>query len=285
MIELAIIFTFLAVICWGIEDFLAQKSARKIGDAESLAFIMIIGAIIFTPFVIKDIHLLFSKQILWIIALVSVVHLLEGLFYFESLKEGKLAVIDAIFELELPVTVLLGIVFFSESLSAVQFSLIGAIFIGIFLISTKKLEHLKIKVEKGVIMALITAFFLGLVNFSSAFSVRATSPILVVWIVWVTNAIFLLAYLTYKNKDMQFIRDGWKFKLPILIMSVFASLAWVFYFYALKDRELSIITAITEIYPIIPIFLGLFINREKINFHQYIGIGLALLAAVILAFI
>ena len=58
MIEIAVIFAFLAMLFWGIEDFLAQKSARKIGDFESLAVIMIIGAVIFTPFVIKDFNLL-----------------------------------------------------------------------------------------------------------------------------------------------------------------------------------------------------------------------------------
>jgi len=111
MIEQAIILAFAAMICWGIEDFLAQKSARKIGDIESLAVIMILGAIIFTPFIIKDFNI-FTKQTLIILGIVAVIHFLEGIFYFESLKQGKLSIVDVVFEFELPITVGLGIFFF-----------------------------------------------------------------------------------------------------------------------------------------------------------------------------
>jgi hypothetical protein len=35
--EIAVIIAFCAMICWGIGDFLIQRSVRKIGDIECLA--------------------------------------------------------------------------------------------------------------------------------------------------------------------------------------------------------------------------------------------------------
>lgn len=284
MIEIALIFAFLALLMWGIEDFLAQKSARKIGDMESLAIIMIVGAVILTPFVIKDLPMLFSKQILLILAIVLIIHFLEGVFYFEALKRGKLSITSIIFEFELPITVILALLFFGESLSLPQFLLIGGVFAGIMLIATKSFSHLKIKLEKGIIFAIIAAVLIALVDFSSAFSVRAASPVLTVWFVWVTNSILCLVYLGFKNKNLKFCRDCWNMKWLVFVMGIVATLAWLFYFFAIK-KELAMITAITEAYPVITITLGLLINKERINWHQYLGMALALSAAIALALV
>ncbi len=67
-------------------------------------------------------------------------------------------------------------------------------------------------------------------------------------------------------------------------MGVFDTLAWIFYAFAVFNEEISIITAITESYPAIALFLGVFINREKIRGYQWAGAGVALTASFILAF-
>lgn len=278
-----VIFAFLAMLFWGIEDFVAQKTARKIGDLESLAAIMIIGTIILFPFAVKDFKMLFSAQTILIFLIVSVIHFIGGLFYFESLKEGKLSVIDVIFEFELPITIILSLIFFKENLSVLQFFLVGIIFVGIFLIATKSFSHLKIKFEKGLFIALIAAFFMALINFGSAYSVRITSPILTLWIIWAVNSIFCIIYLTYKNK-FNFCKNCWKIKWKVLIIGITATFAWLFYFIAIRKNELAIITAITEAYPVISITLGLLINNEKIKWQQYLGMALSLISAIILSF-
>ena len=61
------------------------------------------------------------------------------------------------------------------------------------------------------------------------------------------------------------------------------TVAWIFYAYATQNNSISIITAITECYPAIAIFLGLILNKEEIKWHQYTGAGLALIGSIILA--
>jgi uncharacterized membrane protein len=66
-------------------------------------------------------------------------------------------------------------------------------------------------------------------------------------------------------------------------MGIFDTIAWICYAYAVLDHQISIITAITESYPAIALFLGLWFNKEKILWHQYIGAALALIGSFILA--
>jgi len=49
--------------------------------------------------------------------------------------------------------------------------------------------------------------------------------------------------------------------------------------------EVSITTAITESYPAIGLFLGVWLNHEKVKWHQYLGAVLAILATIGLAII
>jgi len=53
MLETGIIFAFGAMLFWGFGDFLIQRTTRKIGDIETLAFISIFGSIGLLPVLLK----------------------------------------------------------------------------------------------------------------------------------------------------------------------------------------------------------------------------------------
>lgn len=63
-------------------------------------------------------------------------------------------------------------------------------------------------------------------------------------------------------------------------MGIFDTLAWLLYAFAVESKEIALTIAITESYPAVALFLGLWLNREKINWHQYCGAALALGASV-----
>jgi len=281
-LELGILFTFGALICWGFGDFFIQRTTRKIGDIESLAFVSIIGSIILLPFAIKDIYLLDKNGIILLLIL-GLTAFIMSILDFEALKQGKLSVIDVILELELPITIVLAYLFFKESLSFFQFLIIAFIFISIVLIATKSFKHWKARLEKGVLIALVAAILMGLVNFLTASSSRLISPILAIWIPWVIITIICLVFI-FKRKGLnKLVKDSIKFKWLILAMGILDTLAWVFYANAMIINPISITTAITESYPAIALFLGLWLNKEKIKAHQYVGAVIAILACFILA--
>ena len=53
-----LLLAFGAMLCWGLGDFLMQRSSRRVGSLESLTIIAVVGGVLVTPFVLKDLHLL-----------------------------------------------------------------------------------------------------------------------------------------------------------------------------------------------------------------------------------
>lgn len=283
--ELFLVAAFGAMLAWGFGDFLIQRSVRKIGDLEALAFIGLIGFVGLLPFVLPDIYLLFESQNFLLLVGLGVLAFVVAIFNFEALKEGKLSVVDVVLEFELPITIILGFFLFVESPSIFQFLLIIPIFAGIILISMRKnfsfkKHHL---LEKGVFYAIIAAIGLGLCNSFTAFSARSISPLLAIWIPW--GIIFIVSMIVIlKKRDVRkmFVNAG-KFKWLILAMGIADTLAWVFYSFSMVEMNIGIVTAITESYPVIGVILGVALNRERITKYQVLGAILTIGASVALA--
>lgn len=278
-----LIFAFGAMAFWGVGDFLIQRSVRKIGDVESLAFIGLIGALGLTPFILKDFKLLLSTSNLILLVTLGIITFIVSLFDFEALRLAKLSTTDIIIELELPATIILAYVFFGEGLTPLQFVVISLIFVGILLIATESFSHWKIKWEKGALLALIAAIGMGLSNFLTSGASRKVSPLMAIWVPWVMIGVFCLVYIYKREGFGKLGKNLLKFRWLILWTAIFDTGAWIFYSLAVSGESVGIVTAITESYPAIAIILGVWLNKEKIGWHQYLGAGLAMAASVALA--
>ena len=278
-----IFLAFGAMICWGIGDFFIQKGTRKIGNVETLTWIGIIGTLGLLPFVFKDfVHLTDTGNLLMLSAL-GLITFFAAIANFEALKQGKLSVVEILLEIELPVTIALAFIFFKESFSILQYVLVVGILCGIVLIATKSFSHWKTKLEKGVFLAILAAVLMGIVDFLTAVSSKQISPLLAVWFAWVFFTILCIVILIKRNSFKTFVYDAKKFWIIILVMGIFDTLAWVFYSYAFYYHEIAITTAITESYPAIALLLGIIFNKERILWHQAVGIILAFVCGIVLA--
>jgi drug/metabolite transporter (DMT)-like permease len=280
--NIALIGAIAAMLCWGAGDFLIQRSARKIGDIEALAWIGIIGVIGLLPFVMKDLMHLSLMQNLILLIILGVVTFVAAIFDFEALKEGKISVIDMVLSLELPFTIMFGIFFLEERLTLLQFLLIVVLMWGVSMISMS--GSIRLKIERGVWLAVAAAVCMALVNFLTAVSAMQISPLMAVWFPWLVFTILCLAIIWRRNRGLHHFKDHVKEHYAMILgMGIFDTAAWLFYAYALTAGDLSIITAITESYPIIAMMLGLTIGGERITHKQYGGAGIAIVASVILA--
>ncbi len=284
--ELGILAAFGAMLCWGFGDFFIQRTTRKVGDIEALAFIGGLGALGLLPFMLGELPLLFSVPNLVLLAFVGFVTFVAAMFNFEALKKGKLCVVEVVLEIELPVTAMLGVLFFKETILPLQLLVMILVFVGIVLISSCSLScnHFK-RFEKGVVLAFLAAIGMGLVNFLTAVGAKQVSPLLVIWMPWLVIAIMSLFFVWRREGVKRLWANAIKFKTLILLTAFFDTLAWLFYATAVLKNELVITTAITESYPAVALFLGLVFNKEKILSHQYAGAALALAASLALGFL
>jgi drug/metabolite transporter (DMT)-like permease len=248
-----------------------------------LAWIGIIGSIAVTPFIIKDLPYIFTVGNMVFLFSLGLVVFVAAIFNFQALKEGKLAVVDVVLTLELPITIILSIFFFQEILSLLQVVMILSMMIGIILIATEKFSIYKQLIEKGVYIAIVAAVLTGAVNFMVATGSKVVSPMMAVWAPWVLMTIFCLIVIAYRKGFGTFVSKAKEHTSLILFMGIFDTVAWVFYAYAVQDYEISIITAIAGGYPAIAMLMGLIFNKESIKWYQYIGAGIALIASFVLA--
>lgn len=275
-----------AMLAWGFGDFLIQKGIRKIGSIESLAWIGLLGSVGLLPFVWRNLSLLFERANLIILLALGLIVFAVALINFEALKRGKLSVVEVLLELELPITVMLGLVFLKETLAAPQVFLMLLILLGIVLIAIKP-EELKRHhfFEKGAVLALFTAIGYGLINFLTAVGAKEVSPLLAIWFPWVVFTLICFVYLSFKRGVKTTLKHIRHYPWLIIGMGVVDTLAWLFFALAVQKNELAITIAITESYPAISLLLGISVNHEKITRLQILGAAATIIASFLIGII
>lgn len=285
-ISVGIGLAFVAMLSWGIGDFLIQRSTRKVGDIEALFFVTAFGAVVLLPFVYKNLGALFasSGNTLWILGVLCVVLLLAALLDFEALRIGKLAVVEPIWSFEVPVAALLAFFILGERVTVIQILLIVGLLVGLALVSLKKefrLRHLWL--ERGTLLALLGAVFMGAANFFMGWGARVTDPIMANFVADVFIAAVTGVMLLGRGSVLATIREMGRNKSVLLQMSVADKAAWVAFAFAMTLAPIGVAVALSESYIIIAVLLGLAVNRERLVVHQKVGLVAALAAAITLA--
>lgn len=281
-----ILFALIALVSWGFGDFFIQKTTRVIGSWKALFFIGIVGLIGLFPFVKNDLASLSGANLL-LLGLLGMVVVFAALFDFEALRQGKIAIIEPIIGLELPITVSLSLTLANETLSSLQLLLIGTVFIGITLAITAHHTHLhyhKRVFERGVILAGIGAIGMALTNFLVGVSSQDISPLVTIWFAHSLLAVVCSIYILYRGEFRNLLSDFQNYPKPIIGQSILDNIAWVSYAKATTFIPIAIATTISESYIALAVLLGLFINHEKLKKHQIIGIVIATIGVITLSY-
>lgn len=293
--QLSILFSFLAMICWGTGDFFAQRTIRQLGDFKTLLWINFLGGLALTPFIIKDWPLIILWPNLLTLIFLALIQLVYGLFLFRAYSQGKLSVIEVVMIGELPLTIILGFIFFGERLSFLQVLVVLIILVGIFLVSKSRpawqdrvrdlFTGRRFIWEKGVFFAIFAVLFSAAYNFFTAYTSREISAFTAVWFPWLSSSLIIMFYLLIKEGLGSFFQKSWRHKKLIISASLLDTFGWLFYALAISQEELSIITTIVSGYAVVSMILGLRFNHEKISYWQYLGAASILIGAAIMSFI
>jgi drug/metabolite transporter (DMT)-like permease len=274
---LGILFAVVALFAWGFADFYIQKSSRAVGVWKTLFSVGIVGFIALFPFVKNQFSFLEPRDLI-LLAFLGVIIFFASLFNFAALKKGKIAIVEPLIGMELPITIALSIGIGKESLTLIQFFLIGMVFVGLLMVITMHHKHLRQTrktIEKGVMLAAAAAIGLALTNFLVGISSRQISPLMVIWFAHTQLAIICAVYLLFTKQFHPMLMDLKSHLKSTLSQSVLYNLGWVAFALATTSIATSIVTAVSESYIILGVILGIFINREKLKRHQVVGIILA----------
>ena len=287
MYSFGILLALVALVGWACGDFMIQRVTRRVGTIKALFYIAAVGAIGLAPFALPHLNEMLVGNNLFILILAVCITFFAAIFDFDALHDGKLAVVEPVIGLELPIVILLSIIFRGESLTFLQISAIVAIFIGITLTVTQRKFHWhrRIVLEKGFIYAGIGAVGMALTNFLYAVSSQDSSAIFTVWFIHTVFAVVCLVILARWRVVYTIFDDIKKYPAGILVMAVADNVAWLAYSSASTYIPISITTAVSENYIALALILGVVVNHEKFRKHQYFGATLAIIGLTLLAFI
>lgn len=275
-----IIFALIALLAWAGGDFYIQKTTRLVGSWRALFYIGILGLVVLFPWVKNEAMGIFNNpDSLLLLTILTLVTIFVALFDFEALRQGKLAIVEPILGIELPITVGLSMALAGERLGAIELLLVAVVFVGIVLAITKHHTHLhyhKRLFEKGVILAGIGAVGMALVNFLVGTASQKISPLATIWFVHSLIAVVCFLYLLFKGELRSLVTDMKNYSSFIIAQSVFDNAAWIAYAFATTLIPIAIATTISESYIALAVLLGIFVNRERLRPHQIVGIVLAI---------
>ncbi|MBI5037547.1 MAG: DMT family transporter [Candidatus Kerfeldbacteria bacterium] len=291
-IEAGIFAAFIAFLAWGFGDFAIQRSVRGVGAVPALFFIGIFGLVGLLPFVWNDLHLFFNQENLGLLLLATgIVTFAYAIFFFESLGRGKISVVEPVMSFELPMTIAIGVIIIGERLSLLQFVFALTVFAGlIFTVVRREPRHWwniffrqRSRLEQGVILAGIAVLLSAGANVLTGVLSQDSKPLLAIWGVNAIYTVLCLIWMLARREMSAAFRHAKTYWRPIALQGVLDNAAWVGFAAAVQVLPISITIAITESYIALAALLGILINKEKLQRHQYIGIAITLIAAVVLA--
>jgi len=281
---LGVVFALLALFGWGFGDFFTQKLTRKIGGWQTLFFIGTAGAILFLPFMINGQAKLALSN--WsLLAILGALVIINAPLGLEALKRGKISVVEPVFGLELPLTVIFSVILAREKLMNYEAALIVLTFLGILLVVTANLKGWRTKIffEAGVLLAGLNVIGLALNNVIIGLSSQQISPITTIWFMHVVAAVSSASVIIFQGNFRSLAVNLKKNLWLICSLGLINNIAWLAYAYATVFVKISIAATISESYIIMATLLGIFINREKLNRRQIIGIILTVASVLILS--
>lgn len=282
---MGILFAVTALFAWGLADFLIQRSARKFGDWLALFYVTAFASIVLLPFAYHELALAYTQNALLLWG-VSIMICIASLCDFEALREGKISVVEPIYAMEIPVTAILASLVIGEHLTALQTILVVSSIFGIFLVSTKRLDHFAhMRMERGVWFAILATAGMGISNFLFGVGSRELSPLVIVLFTSLFMATITFLYLLWNGRTGEIMRDLRRHKRLIVNVGFFDTIAWVSFSYACLYIPIAVATSVSEAYILLASALGLVFNKEKLKFHQYVGFVVAVASVIILAMI
>jgi len=291
IISVGILLAFATMLCWGFGDFLIQKTARKDGSFETLFIITLFGAIVLAPFCWHGFSGLFDGAHnlgLIIMFVCGLALFLAAIFDFQGMKMGKLAIIEPLWSIEIIVAAFLTYFILKEDLTPFQIILIAVLIVFFVMLSIREIGSFKLKhlfVEKGVWFAVIGTTMMGIADFFMGWGARVTDPLVINFAANIIMAVISGGYLLTNGRVGKLVRDIKKAPMLLLGMSIFDNGGWITYAFAMSLASIGIVTALSEGSVIIAVGLALFLNKEKLQRHQWMGLVGSIVCIVMLSLV
>ena len=285
---LAILLALVSFISWGTGDIFGTLASRKIGTYLSTLYLLIflIPVYLFAVFLFPAGLENLTIGTLLLTITIGIIGAIGLLTFYEGLRRGIASVVVTISATFPAIVVILSIIFLKEKITLAQAAVIFLILLGVVIstLDISEIKKRKLKLDAGVIYAIITALLWGIYW---TFIKIPVEQIGWAWPNLLTMSGLPLVYLVTKIKKVKIYKnDFWENKYILILNSACLGVGSIALNYAIKlGGNVSIITPIAGSYPVLFVILSFFIFKDKISKPQIIGVITTLCGIVLLSFL
>jgi drug/metabolite transporter (DMT)-like permease len=273
----------LAAIAWGFADVLVTYLSRRGGFFRTLLFTQIFGValLLVVALAVGDLPGPSTWQLLLLAGLAPVAVAAYGGFY-KALELGPIAIVSPIASANGAVVVLLAVLVLGESLSSVQ-ALGCALVLGfIVLAALEPRTNGSDGNGTGIRLALIAS-----IAFGGYLFVLATISEELGWLVPILIArsmtVAVLAAVAVTRPPPSVRSFGRIGALGCAVAGMLDATGYLVFNRGGEIGEVAITSAAAASYPVIPIIVGLLALRERVAWHQLVGVAGVLFGMVVLS--
>lgn len=283
--EIGILFALASMFSWGTADFFAKKAVDRVGYVKSMLIVQVFALMPLAIYAFATSQLPAMSVGLLLVTSVAALGGVGGYyFFFKGLQKGNISIVSPVSSSYAIVPVVFSYFLYGEVLSPLQLAGIAAIFVGVFLASTR-LDELRKSIREGatngVFEALMATVTWGTTYTLLKIVVDGAGPVMGAL---VTRVIMMLFSIVLFGRGAL----GDKSKLPgrtILLFLVAAGfldmIGLMSYNMGITTQLVSIVSPISAIYSAVTVVLAYIFLKERIANNQKAGI-VSILAGLLL---
>ena len=284
-IVISIAFGVLSATSIGIADLITIGLARKIGLISTGLWEKLLAVLIVTPYFLLNgygFEIVFKY---WdILILLAFINLLSYLFLIRSLQIGPVSVIAPLTTLFSVVSLALAYLFLDERLTFSQVTVISVALIGAVITVFKpgKINLVSSNLGIGIVLGFFATLIIG-----AQFFVQGAISKEVGWFLGVyfpmMFSIFGFVPIAFYKREIPWQKINIKIIGLLLMTSSMKIGAFFLFSRGAELGSIGIVSVAHTTYPVIPIFAGVLLFKERLSYSQVLGIVLLLSSLAILS--
>ncbi len=275
-----VIFGLGAALGWGIADLWAAMSGRRIGSGPTVLVAQVTGAVVISAVLVvvaPDLDRLWG--LMGWLAPNAVLTALAYWTLYRGLELGPVAVVSPVLASYAVIPVLLAVVLLDESLGGWKAAGVAVTIAGAVLTSTdlRALRAGTATRPPGLSWAIASTLLFGVATFVVGWASQRAGSLPSLWFARTSSAaVFVVVALVLRVRRgaaREERRPASAFGLAAAV-GVFDLAGTLSYVWGSEVGLVSIVTAASAVYPVLPVLGGVLLLQERPAVNQYVGVGM-----------
>ena len=277
-----------AAIFWGLADLFAAFSGRRVGVAATVLLSQVAAAVAISVVVLASGHDLdrVAEVAGWLIP-VAAVTAVAYVSLYRALELGPIALVSPLLASYAVIPVLLAVIFLDESLGSIEITGAAVTIVGA-VVTSADVRSLRTgtRVRSAALpWALASTVLFGTAAYALAWSAKRVGWLTSLWLVRTSTALVFVVAAVVAFAVMRPALRGTLSTRAVALCALLglADLAGtISYSRGSEVGLVSIVTAVSATYPLIPVFGGIALLDERPAINHYVGVAMVIAGLLLL---